>query len=191
MKQLILVRDGMALKPVNAAEAERLDSIPSGAPMLWSGMLMRSPQHHRFFFALLNLLWDSMSDIKQSSFDGSLARFRKWLTCRAGHGTSITVPFEMLTQELIDAFKAVDPDIFFAFEELDIRIMRAKSIAWDTMDQSEFRPFCDRVIAMVPEILGSAPEDVVRMVEDMVGFTYTSLGEEHGRIGKTARGKTG
>ena len=169
----------MTLRPVNAAEAERLDEVPQGQDMLWSGVQLRSPRHHKFFFALLQLMWDGQTERKQGEFDNSRERFRKWLTCQAGHSYHTRVPLSMISQELIDALKEVDPDVFFVFDGDDVVLMRAKSIAWDKMDQRKFKPFCDKIIALVPEVLGSAPEDVLRAAEEMVGFSYASLGEQY------------
>ena len=92
--------------------------------------LQRNPQFHRLFFALLNTAWDYLPEDVEKGFRSKDA-FRKYLTVAAGYYEPFFSPVRG--------------------EWLEI----PKSIAFDNMDEAEFRDLYERVKDIIFTILGN------------------------------------
>ena len=100
----------------------------------------RSIQHHRWFFALVRMVWENIDHERYPSEDD----LRAALTISAGHRIRIELPGG------------------------EVAYM-ARSIAWDKMDQLEFREFTERCLDAIYKhfIPGLHNEAVRRQIESL------------------------
>jgi hypothetical protein len=121
------IKKGKSLVPADFAAEEFLDGIPGGREVLVSVRRPRSPQHHRWFFALLRKVtensdrWASEEDLLDD------------LKLACGH---VTRRANMLTGEIS---------------------LVAKSINFASMPEDPFRRFKDRALFVLGKVLGVDP----------------------------------
>ena len=119
MERILMTRSGATLVPTDPYAEETLTSIPSTEYFWVEIKRARNPGHHRRFFALLSLIWPSLSDQY-----ANIEELRHHLQVRAGHRHTLWLP---------DGERAYVPT----------------SIAWNRMTENEFQSMWDRIVDIV------------------------------------------
>jgi len=127
--------DERAYAKYRAAIAE----LEVGELFTFSVFFPRNPDFHRFHFAVLNALLES-----QEKFDG-LADLRRWLYVGAGYCDFVSAPSYL--SDILDRLPRAVQGILrrLLLRELDV-IAVPKSIAYDKIDDADFRVLHDKVV---------------------------------------------
>lgn len=129
------VKRGRVLVPADFAADEMLDDLPEGREVLMTMRRPRSPQHHRFFFALLRKVventdrWASEEDLLDD------------LKIACGHATRRA---NLITGEIS---------------------LVAKSINFASMPEDAFRRFKDRALFVLSTAIGVDPVTLMEEAE--------------------------
>ena len=126
------IKRGNALVPADFAADEFLSEIPNGREVLVSIRRPRSPQHHRWFFAMLRKV---VENSEHWSTEEDLLDDLKIMT---GH---ITRRVNLITGEIVAV---------------------ARSINFASMPQDPFNRFVKRACFVLAKVLGVDPEDLMR-----------------------------
>jgi hypothetical protein len=145
------VRRGRVLVPVDRAALEWLERIPEEHEVLITSRKVRSPRHHRWFFAMLRKVVEA---------------------------TELWMNEVRLLDDLKDAQGLYEIQQS-AFGLPPRKVL--KSISWVAMDQDEFRSFIERSIEMIATTTGIDPEDLMREVEAEEGPLYVERSEPAAR----------
>jgi hypothetical protein len=129
------IKKGNSLVPADFAAEEFLDGIPSGREILVSVRRARSPQHHRWFFALLRKVVDNTD--RWASEEELLDDLK--IAC--GH---VTKRVNILTGEVS---------------------LVARSINFASLPEDPFRRFKDRALFVLGKVLGVDPLSLMDEVE--------------------------
>ncbi|MFA7278789.1 MAG: DUF1367 family protein [Sterolibacterium sp.] len=139
---VLLIREGNALKATDAIGAETLAEITHGEIVTCSIRRARNPRHHRLFFALLKIV---MSNQDRYATTPQLLTAIKLHT---GYYDLNVIPGKM-----------------------PITVCIPKSISFAAMSQAEFREFYDKAVAfIITEVLpGVDSADLEREVLNIIG----------------------
>lgn len=178
MTSILMQREGTALRAVGPDDLEKLFGIPEGRPVeVEAPKLMRSWQHHKFFFGLLRIVFEALPDEMQEEYRPYNRRFRYWVECRVGHCTRAHVPNSHISAALVDVLRKAEPDVFFEVGIEGCTIIKAKSIAWHKLDHRPFYELVKSVIEFAAtELLpGTDRRDIVHQVEAMTKVRLADL----------------
>lgn len=117
--KLYLVNTLTGLVPYTDDDYEAKCKLKIGSVYETTVKEVRNVKFHRLFFALLNCAWEYLSEPLQLKL-GNKEHFRETLLVATGHTTTF---YDIERQEWLE---------------------RAKSIAFDKMDESEFSDFYER-----------------------------------------------
>lgn len=131
------VRKGSVLMPADFAAEEMLNSLPQGREVLVTVRRPRSPQHHRWFFAMLRKVVEN-SDDRWGDEDDLLDD----LKFAVGH---VKRRVHMLSGEIV---------------------MVAQSISFAAMGEDKFIRFRDRCLYVIRKATGIDPEELMKEVDE-------------------------
>jgi hypothetical protein len=139
-------RQGAKLVPCAAVDEEALEAFPEGRDLSITIKRARSYRQHKFFFALLQKICENNDDYKTPE------QLLVYLKVRLGY---------------VEELKFHNDTVWWT----------TKSISFGTMGQDEFQKFFNGSLdVIVTEIIpGLDRDDIIREVEDMVGFTMDDL----------------
>ncbi len=121
--ELYMVKQFGALRPLGPLDAERLDELPNGSEVRATIARPRNVQHHRLFFAALNLVFQNQE--RYETLDELLAAVKvalghcHWLTLK--DGTRVALPKSI-------AFAKMDQTEFNAFFDRFCNLVQTKII---------------------------------------------------------------
>jgi len=139
-------RAGGKLVPCAMVDEEALLNMPEDKDLTVKITRPRSNKHHRFFWAFLNKVCENHDTYSKPD------QLLLWLKVRLGY---------------VEEVKFHNEEVFWV----------AKSTSFGSMDQNEFKKFFDEAVDLVvKEVLpGVTKSDLVREVEEMVGFKITEM----------------
>lgn len=128
--KLTLYNTPSGLKPCYDADYEEKRKLKIGEYYIADIKLVRNPQLHRLFFALINCSWEYLNEEQRAGLRENVDLWRQYLIVAAGW---------------CEVFYSPKTDSFVEYP---------KSIAWDKMDDAEFKALYDRVKDIVFLIIG-------------------------------------
>lgn len=128
--KLTLYNTPTGLKPVYDADYDEKKKLKVGEYYTADIKLIRNPKLHRMFFALINLSWEYLDERQRRGFRESVDLWRQYVTVAAGY---------------VETFYSPKSKSFVEYP---------KSIAWDRMDEAEFRDLYERVKDVIFAIIG-------------------------------------
>lgn len=144
MSELNLVKQAGVLIPADPSTAERVERMKNGAVIRGDFKQARNSQFHRKYFALLNVgfeLWEPGEiDTKWGKPEKNFEQYREQVQILAGFGEPV-----------------FNVDGTFR--------MRAKSISFANMDDSEFANLYSRVVDVILKNLGQASYTLEELLE--------------------------
>lgn len=124
------------LAPVSRLDAQLIAKLPVMKRVHCDVKRPRNGKHHRKFFWLMERAHEQQERFKP--FD----LFRAFVTVKAGYCFTCDVPPEKVDAKLLQFFVETGSHVFYEpTENLDVRIMIPRSLAWHSMDQDEFDKF--------------------------------------------------
>ena len=113
----------------------------------------RSPKQHRRYFAVIKLAfdnWDERHDFQPESAD----HLRRWLQCRAGYYSSVTIDTATMTPAaavaaVAGAVASAGEHVFIRTSGTKIKIIKPQSIAFEKLPQSQATAVFDAVSEVV------------------------------------------
>ena len=133
-------RRGFKLEPCSLVDEEALAEIPEGRDLTVTVKRQRSQKQHRFFWGLLQKVTDNHAEYHRPE------QLLLWLKIRLGY---------------VDEVRFHDDKVWWV----------AKSISFNAMGQDEFKKFFDVALdVLIAEVILVDRKDLIREVEDMVGF---------------------
>lgn len=162
--ELFLSNHGDSLVPVNDEGYVALSKYPKDTVLRVKLTQARSLPHHRFFFAFMREAFDNWPDdhrVQPPNEDW----LRQWLMVRAGIKETAALAFESGTSPdpmgLVRMLKAITGTvtkrpIWFSIDtsEGTIEAMWAKSVAFDKMDEAEFKETTSKVFKTIFDEVG-------------------------------------
>lgn len=145
-------REGYKLVPCSFMDEETLREFPVGKDLTVTIARSRRPKHHRFFMALIKKICENHDTYKRPE------QLILWLKIRLGH---------------VEEIRFHDDKVWWV----------AKSISFFAMGQDEFRKFFNASLdIIITEVIpGLNQEELLREVEEMVGFSVLDIwSEKHG-----------
>ena len=150
-----------------------LHSCPHCGSMLTKA---RSGPMHKRFFALIEAAFQHWSERSEFQPDDA-EHLRKWLLCKANYRQSTEIPVAYsegnptLTAETAIAIQAALKEAgSHAFirphpDGGSVVVYRARSIAWDKLDQKAFAPVAEAVEAVIEAELGVDADTLLKETE--------------------------
>lgn len=116
-----------------------IEALEIGELFTFSALFPRNPEFHKFHFAVLNAFLEA-----QEKFD-DLDEFRRWLYVGAGYADFVPAPSYMadVIERLPQAVRGILRKLLV--HDLDV-IAVPKSIAYDKLDEADFRVLHDKVV---------------------------------------------
>lgn len=161
-------RVGNALLPWRTEDQEELARYPEKTVLKIKATRPRSNKAHRFYFKVIAVAchhWPENADPCPGKNDADMLRY--WLQCKAGYHDRIDFP-EGTTDALGMLIKKIRGEGKYCFiqprmigGEAKICVFTPQSIAYEEMDETEFRPVRDAVFEIIEEIVGLAPDQLV------------------------------
>lgn len=152
MKEIVLTKAaGGVLVPIDPQAAEFIAKMKVGAAVRATVKLQRNPQHHKKFFALLNLAFDAWEPV-QATYKGQVVgknfdQFRNDIVCLAGF-CEVAVNLRGETR------------------------VTAKSISFGSMDQAEFDDLYNATVNVVLKhvLTQYSRDDLDAVMDQLAGF---------------------
>lgn len=132
----------------------------------------RSSADHRRFFGVLAAVFHHWPEGHEFQPDDA-EHLRKWLLIKAGYRDVTMVPIETDAPAVMRAIvpivegavRAANGHAFIKPHGHGIAVFRAKSIAWDKLDQKAFNRVRDAVQEVIRAETGLEPETLLKEVE--------------------------
>ena len=133
----------------------------------------RSLEQLRRFFGVLRAMYNHWPETVEEFQPHSEEHLRKWILCRAGHGSvvqTLTMP-RTSNPSLMAALMAFAEQLleidnrFGRWKGSTLAIYEAKSIAFHKLGQAEFNKLNDEVEAAYKEVTGLEPDEVLKQHE--------------------------
>ncbi len=116
-----LVRTIDGFKPCFDDDWEKMQKVPVGKILKTNITIERNFEFHKKYFALIHCAWEYLNEDVEKFFKGNIDQFRKTVEIAAGHYDSI---YNIEMREWVQV---------------------PKSIAFDKMDEIEFKDLYERV----------------------------------------------
>jgi hypothetical protein len=169
-------RVGKTLLPWRSEDEQELLDYPERTMLKAKITKPRSGKAHRFYFKVIARAaehWPHGQDpFSDKDYVGGLHlkdpdKLRAWLQCKAGYYDVIAFPFgtenalARLVQRIRGDGKFCFIDTKVVNKEPAACVFTPTSIAYDEMDETEFRPIREAVFALIEEITGVTAEQLV------------------------------
>jgi hypothetical protein len=155
------------LVPENKTDYVALEGFASGALLRVSVRKPRRKKHHRLYFGVINVAFDNWPERHPFQPDDT-EHLRAWLQCQALHCDTYGEPLRndghdierMLefTQRAMQKIKAAGGHGFFAEHNGAIVLFTPKSVAYDKLDEAEFRKVSQPVFDVIERETGMTVE---------------------------------
>lgn len=130
----------------------------------------RSLEQLRRFFGVLRAMYSHWPETVEEFQPHSEEHLRKWILCKAGHGTvvqTLTMPRtgnpSLMAALMAFAEQLLEIDNRFGrWKGSTLAIYEAKSIAFHKLGQAEFNKLNDEVEAAYKEVTGLEPDEVLK-----------------------------
>lgn len=126
--KLRLLNTAEGLKPMYDADYDEKKHLKLGKVYEATITLVRNPQFHKKYFALINLAWEYLNERQQEFFKNNKEVFRKAVEVAAGH---CELHYSIARKEWLEI---------------------PKSISFEKMDEAEFSAMYERVKDVLFEI---------------------------------------
>lgn len=138
------------------------------------GHASRSLPDHRRFFAVIRATYHHWPESHEFQPDNE-EHLRKWITAKAGYRDVVSIPVEFaegqpamlklvaLTVEA--AVRAADGYAFIVPYNGCLAVVKAKSIAWNKLDQKQFNEIRDAIEAVIESETGLKIDQILKETE--------------------------
>jgi hypothetical protein len=168
--QLVLKRVGRTLMPTCAESEGELIKLPVNRPLRVRVFQQRSAKAHRLYFAAIRAAFENWPESYSDFQPDRPEHLRHWLQCKAGAEWRDIIDFPVSAHAavvaLIEKLRSEDRSAFVRAAGDKLRVFVPKSIAFDEMDEAAMLPLRDAVFAIIEEIVGVDPVDLVRAMEE-------------------------
>lgn len=169
-KELMAVRHGSTLVPLTDSDREMLQALKMGEPVKVEvkSQSARSVQHHRLFFALLQLTldyWEDEPSLLTTSEKSVLGRFVNWLDDKSGNTGAIKRAARAYLHEVRQSrnqtietpHKSIDALLEWVKQQVKHveyistptgLVRKTKSISFASMSQEQFNDFYKRAFSV-------------------------------------------